>query len=628
MRQAPSRGMLVVPLLVLVLGTIATWGGQPPRHLATAAPAAQAADDTPTPPAPAPLAGQGDKDEIVPGEVLVRFRAPAGNQAISPTQAQAALIAAGIPAAVERLMEIPGGYVLSVPAGQEISATAALSGQPDIVAVDPNRVRHLHARPPGAPNDPLYPVQWSYPRVHAPDAWNLAQRGGVVVAVLDTGLDLTHPEFGGRIAPGANFINPGASPQDDHGHGTHVAGIIAAQGNNGIGGAGMAWQARIMPIKVADSSGSVTSERWINGVAYAVQNGANVINMSFGGTAFSSTEQAAVDEAWNRGLVVVASAGNSGDSGNPVEYPASYRNVVSVAAIGSDNARAYYSEYNSAVDVTAPGGNARYSNDPNDRFIISTWPLNITSNYLTGYGKVIGTSQAAPLVAGLAALMWSTNAGWTNQAIVARMQSTATDLGPAGRDDQYGFGLINAAAAVGNGPAPPSTPVPPTPVPPTAIPPTPPPPPPTVAPPTVAPPTPVPPTPVPPTPVPVATAPPRPQPTPPIAPNCIFIDVCSQTDWFGPFVEDLVKRGAVGGYSDHSFQPLAPLTRGQVTKMIVLSPGFQLNTLAGPHFTDVPPTDAFYPYIETAALRGLLTGYPDGSYRPYAPVSRGQLAKL
>ena len=123
-----------------------------------------------------------------------------------------------------------------------------------------------------------------------------------------------------------------------------------------------------------------------------------------------------------------------------------------MAAIGSDNLRAYYSEYNHFVAVAAPGGNARFSNDPPDRFVLSTWPLTIPSNFQTGYQLEIGTSQAAAFVSGLAALMLSTGTGWTNGSIVQRMEASATDLGPPGRDDQYGYGLINAAAAIASAP--------------------------------------------------------------------------------------------------------------------------------------------------------------------------------
>ncbi|MDQ2806561.1 MAG: S8 family serine peptidase, partial [Chloroflexota bacterium] len=460
------RGLILVLLVLLValagyggVGRAAWLGADPVRG-----PLPQATGGVTDPPLPATAGvsdairlAQGGNGAIVPGEVLVRFRPPPGEQTVPANRPATILAAAGVPGSVTRRLEAVDGFVVLVAPGDEGKAADLLTAAPDVIAASPNLVRHIHTHlllpagpaPAAAPNDPLYPVQWAYGRINAPPAWGFAQRA-VTVAVLDTGLDSSHPEFSGRVVAGTNFVQAGQPPTDDNGHGTHVAGIVAAAGGNGIGGVGMAWQARIMPIKVADSSGNLTSEAWLNGIAWAVAHGAQVINMSFGGTTFSSTEQAYISDAWNHGVVLVASAGNSGDAGNPVEYPASYTNVVSVAATGPDNNRAYYSATNRFVTVAAPGGDAHFSNDPESHFIISTWPLGLGSNYQTGYAREIGTSQAAPLVSGLVALMFGTGNGWTNATVVDRITATATDLGPAGRDDSYGFGLINVAAAVGN----------------------------------------------------------------------------------------------------------------------------------------------------------------------------------
>ena len=138
---------------------------------------------------------------------------------------------------MQEVLEAPDSYLLGVPAGQEAAAAGVLASNPNVVAADPNYVRHIHAAEV-VPNDPLYPVQWGWPRINAPAAWNNAQAPGVVVAVLDTGLDLNHPEFAGRITRGTNFITPGGSPQDDNGHGTHVSGIIGAGGTTASAGRG------------------------------------------------------------------------------------------------------------------------------------------------------------------------------------------------------------------------------------------------------------------------------------------------------------------------------------------------------------------------------------------------------
>jgi subtilisin family serine protease len=581
---------------------------------------AQIAGGSPTPTAPGAFGPpHGESGDVIPGEVVVRLRNGAGNQPPPVSQAASVLSLAGVEGSVDRALVNPGSYVVSVTPGREESAAAALAAEPGVASASPNLRRHIHTMPlpaaQGAPNDPLYPLQWAYPRINAPPAWNGAAGSPITVAVLDTGVDLTHPELAGRVLQGANFVTPGGSAQDDNGHGTHVAGIVAAAGGNGAGGVGMDWNARILPVKVADGAGSLSSEDWLNGLAYAAQNGARVVNMSFGGTTYSQAEQDAVTDAWNRGVIIVASAGNSGDNGNPVEYPAGYDHVLSVAAVGSDNLHAYYSAANRFVDITAPGGNARSGGDPNDRFIISTWAQNIASNFQPGYAKEIGTSQAAPFVSGLAALLLAQRPSLTNDAVVSRIETTATDLGPRGRDDQFGFGLINVAAALGLT-APPAVPsATPRPPPPTVPPP---------APPTRAP--------VPsatrPPPAPPTQPPPTAAPTPPVIPEgCLFVDVCVQRDPFGPFVQDLVRRGAAGGYRDGSFRPNDPVTRGQLAKMATLAAGFDLTTLSGPHFTDAPPTDPFYAYIETAFAQGLMTGYGDGTFRPQSGVTRGQMAK-
>ncbi len=605
---------LIIPALTIGGATALGRAAWPPAD----PPSGSVAQATLGPTDPISLA-QGGNGASVPGEVLVRFRPPPGNAVVRPDRPATILTEAGMKATVARPLEGVEGFVVNVPAGQEAEAANLLTAAPDVIAAAPNLVRHIHRRllapslpvPLPAPNDPLYPVQWGYGRINAPPAWGLAQRA-VTVAVLDTGLDNGHPEFTGRVVAGANFVQAGQPPTDDNGHGTHVSGIIAAAGGNGIGGVGVAWQARIMPIKVADSSGNLSSEAWLNGIAFAVAHGAQVINMSFGGTTFSSTEQAYISDAWNHGVVLVASAGNSGDAGNPIEYPAGYTNVVSVAATGPDNSRAYYSESNRFVTVAAPGGDAHFSNDPEGHFIISTWPLGLGSNYQTGYGREIGTSQAAPFVSGLAALMFGTGTGWTNATLVDRITATATDLGPAGRDDSYGFGLINVAAAVGNPPGPPS--------PPTALP-TVAPPPPTFLPATLTP------TPHPPTAIPPPTVTPRPSPTPTLGPGCLYTDLCPG-DPALPFVQDLQRHDALNGYADRSFRPSANLSRAQAAKLVTLATGAKLITGDGPEFADVPPTDPFYPYIETARSRGLIGGYSDGAFDPYSAISRGQLAKL
>jgi subtilisin family serine protease len=556
--------------------------------------------------------------EYVAGQVLVLFqpgRVPL-TEAGATSQVERTLAAAGVSAGIETRLEDPNGFVLTLTSApteitgeREAAALTALRARPEVRAADLNFVRTLHA----TPNDPGYPNQWAYRHIAAPAAWDTAQALGVTVAVLDTGLDMNHPEFRGRIAPGYDYVNNDPDPSDDNGHGTHVAGTIGAATNNGVGVASMAWVARVMPVKVADAQGRVNSADWINGVVYARTHGARVINMSFGGPGSSGVEQATINDAWNAGLVIVASSGNSAQQGNPVNYPASYDNVVSVGATSAADRRASYSEYNNRVDLVAPGGDG--NNATLDQWILSTIP--------NGYGLASGTSQAAPHVAGLAALMFSTANVWTNDTVVRAMQSTATDLGPAGRDDEYGYGLINAeraVAAAGNPPGPPTA--------------TPRPPPPTVPPPTVPPP----PTVRPPTAGPTNSPPPAtvtPLPGPTVQPGCLFRDVCP-ADLFYPYIAHLVQLGAVSGYGTE-FRPFNDLTRGQGAKMAVLALGGALANPSAPTFADVAPVNPFYIYVETAAARDMAHGYPCGGpgepcpgqyFRPFLPVTRAQLAKI
>jgi subtilisin family serine protease len=556
--------------------------------------------------------------EYVPGQVLVLFQPDVVpiTDAGATSQVDRTLAAAGVSADIQTRLDDPSGFVLALtgppgdaPGAREAAALEALRARPEVRAADLNFVRTIHA----TPNDPGYANQWAYRHIAAPAAWNRSQVLGVTVAVLDTGLDGSHPEFNGHVAPGYDYVNNDPDPSDDNGHGTHVAGTIGAATNNGVGVAGMSWVTRIMPVKVADAQGRVNSADWINGVVFARTHGARVINMSFGGPGTSGVEQATINDAWNAGLVIVASAGNSAQEGNPVNYPASYDNVVSVGATSAADRRASYSEYNNRVDLVAPGGDG--NNATLDQWILSTIP--------NGYGLASGTSQAAPHVAGLAALMFSTSTAWTNDSLVRAMLSTATDLGPAGRDDEYGYGLINADRAVAAAGQPPTaTPRPQATTPPTVPPPTVPPPP-TVQPPTAGP-----------TNSPLsATVTPLPGPT--AQPGCLFTDVCP-ADLFYPYIAHLVQLGAVSGYGTE-FRPFNDLTRGQAVKMAGLGLGVPLANPSAPTFADVAPLNPFYVYVETAAAAAMVQGYPCGGpgepcpgvyFRPYRVITRAQLAKV
>ncbi|PWH13398.1 MAG: hypothetical protein DDG58_14205, partial [Ardenticatenia bacterium] len=288
------------------------------------------------------------------------------------------------------------------------------------------------------PNDPDWGSQWGLSKIQAPKAWDiLSTTGGanIIIAIIDSGIDLDHPDFAcpNKLLPGRDFVNNDNDPQDDYGHGTHVAGIAAACTNNGVGVAGVAWAARLLPVKVLDAVGSGSYSNLAAGIRYAVDNGARIINLSLGGTADSSIMRDAASYAVSRGRMMVAAAGNCAVGGtgcngqiNPVMYPAAYDEVIAVAATDSGDSRAYFSEYHPYVDVAAPGMS-----------IYSTLPDN-------SYGGLNGTSMATAFVSGLAALLWSADGGLSASQVRALIESNADDLGTPGKDDYFGYGRINA----------------------------------------------------------------------------------------------------------------------------------------------------------------------------------------
>ena len=229
----------------------------------------------------------------------------------------------------------------------------------------------------------------------------------------------------GNIVGGFNAITGTTNPADDHGHGTHVAGIAAAVVNNSVGVAGVAGGAKIMPVKVLGSNGYGYSTDIIEGIIWVADNGADVINLSLGMYDYSQAIQDAVNYAYNKGIVIVAAAGN--DNISYPSYPAACSNVISVAAIRQNLAKASFSNYGSTIDIAAPGEN-----------IYST-------TYNGSYGYMNGTSMASPFVAGVAALILSTNPAYTPNQVETLITSTAIDLGTTGRDDVFGAGLVNVS---------------------------------------------------------------------------------------------------------------------------------------------------------------------------------------
>jgi thermitase len=364
-----------------------------------------------------------DVPDFVPGEILVKFKPSTDTQNKQ-----------------QRLVEVQGKVARSikglevlkveVPPGQELATLEKLQARGDVEFVTLNyRIHALET-----PNDPWYQSgeQWGLAQIKAAEAWDLTTgSNSVTIAVIDTGVDLDHPELQSNIVPGYDYVNFDNFADDDNGHGTHVAGIAAAKGNNGQGVAGLNWKARIMPLKILDYNGDGDVFNLAQAILEAADRGAQVINLSLGGNCpyndWTAVQQA-IDEATAKGVLVIAASGNQGLSS--VFCPAALDKVIAVGSTTQSDFLSYFSNYGAELDVVAPGSN-----------IYSTLPGG-------AYGYKSGTSMATPYVAGLAALIWSLNTNLSPEAVSQIIQTTADDLGSPGWDEAFGYGRINAGRAV------------------------------------------------------------------------------------------------------------------------------------------------------------------------------------
>ncbi len=367
---------------------------------------------------------EADGTQYARDEVIVKFKSAVSDSAIMST----------LDAADSEVQEsLPGDdlVIAGVPEGQTVdSFIDMLSAQPDVEFAQPNYIYHIEK----TVNDPYLSYQWHLNKINAFGAWDITMGSpDVRVAVLDTGIDNTHPEFSGQIVAQEDVVNFDGNAQDDSGrydcfgHGTHVAGIIAGKADNGEGIAGVAPGVKLITVDVFDGDGAYTSDI-ILGIQFALNNGASIINMSLGGAGDDPAFHAALDNANARGVLCVAAAGNEHTSAP--SYPSDYDSVVSVIATDQTDAKPYFSNYGDAKDISAPGV-----------YIASTYPGD-------DYYFKDGTSMASPVVAGVAALILSADPHLLPADIKNILYSTADDLGAPGKDATFGYGRVNAYNAL------------------------------------------------------------------------------------------------------------------------------------------------------------------------------------
>jgi subtilisin family serine protease len=368
----------------------------------------------------------------VTDELLVGMR-----PGVSKGRAHALYQASGA-ALLEEIAEIRV-HRIRVAGPARAAVAAALSRRHEVAFVEENQLFEADA----APNDPWYGGQWHLGAIAAPSAWDLESNAwDVVIAILDTGVDPSHPDLAGKLISGFNFYDGNTDTSDPHGHGTMVAGSAAAIGDNELGVASVAWGSPIMPLRVAAPSGWATASAIGEAIIYAVDHGARVMNVSFGGVASSNTITAAAEYAIENGGMVVAAAGNSGgvESIGPNPF------ILSVSATDQTDALASFSSRGNYVDVSAPGVSI------------------LTTARGGAYGTASGTSFSSPIVAGVAALILSVNPDLTAYEVEAILSETAEDLGAPGYDTSFGYGRVDAYRALlqaSGSPPPPDDPVPP-----------------------------------------------------------------------------------------------------------------------------------------------------------------------
>ncbi len=367
---------------------------------------------------------QIDDPNVIPGQYIVVLKTTSeiGKKhnglfkRVKQDITKSALIAGVVPQKV--YSSVIHGYSAQLTEGQY----QLLMNDPSVDYIEPDRPVHMIAQT----------VPWGITAVNAPTAHARGTKGsGVKVGIIDTGIDHGHPDLAANYVSGIDYVNNDNDPMDDNGHGSHVSGTVGAI-DNSIGVIGVAPSVSLYGIKVLDAAGSGTFSNVVAGIDWAAANGMDVVNMSLGASIGTNALQTACDNAYASGVVICAAAGN--DFGGPVGFPAKYSSTIAVSAVDQGNNLANFSNKGPEVEVTAPG-------------------VGIVSTYKNGqYATLDGTSMATPHVAGVVALIWSTGQFTSASAVRNQLTSTATDIGATGRDNNFGFGLVNADAATNVGP--------------------------------------------------------------------------------------------------------------------------------------------------------------------------------
>lgn len=389
-------------------------------------------------------------EEYVPGQLIVGFLP-------FIIQEEQVDVLENMGATVLDSISSVNAYLIEVPENEMNMKIGEFSQHSAVAYVEHNYYAQAYSTT--IPNDSLYNFQWHYPQIRLPQAWNVTTGASWVrVAVLDTGIDVNHPDLGGivDVESGYNFVDENSNSNDGHSHGTHVAGTIGADTDNNQGVAGIMWEGSIIPVKVLSDGGGGTYWSIAQGILYSagllaepvLDEPAHVINMSLGGPESSNLMADAVQDAANAGSILVAASGNNN---GPVSYPARYPEVIAVGSVDynypNTPQRAPYSNYGPQLDVVAPGGDSRRDSNQSGYIdgVVST-AFSTEKEY--GYHFFQGTSMAAPHVAGVIGLMLAN--GIPQNEIQEVLHRTSMELGIGGYNYFYGYGLVNAYWAVNN----------------------------------------------------------------------------------------------------------------------------------------------------------------------------------